>query len=873
MQYRRIDRTIFFFIATAVFSFLIFPLFLDAKKGSLPAGWDKPISIAVKNIKAGNPGYCASKNKFYLVFNGEKIVKGISKNNIYFTENKPGTLSFLKPKPLLTNSRGFNTNPSIAAGNGRTVIVFQDESETGLQLGVRIRESANEPFNKSDPIIFENGMALFPQLFHSKGRFHLFYMLGKAKFSVNYSYSDDGEDWSGSEQLGGTLSEGIQGNFFPGIGVKGENIDIVFQKRGKNLPDELFYIYSKNNGSSFSDAQQITNNKFKDFSPQPIRTKKSLLIVYQAKKNITWDIFYKKLEGEKWSTPFQLSQKQSQAYRPAIFSDHEKRANICWYGEQKQIKYTQIYCGFLDETKPDKIKDNRISPPSKAARNPVGFKLGGYSGVLYRIKAKHSYFMIHPKDEKAEMPKIKSSTHPENKVVKSSNVIFTWKKPYDISGIAGYAMQITQSPDSEPEQMNLGASSVKYVQKKMTSGYHYFHLRAVDKAGNISKTAHYKFGIDSEVPGKPNISSDTHNNLEAEPGDKLEFSISSFDDSGIKYYKYVHSKNAAAKLTLTSKKEELVLYNRPAGTYYLRIQAVDNVGNTSLISSYKHLVSTPTGTGTGKQPAPGIALPDPGDDDFYTKRKIRVKLIPVIDEKILGVAYKIDENETDPSTKIKTKKLKFNAKFKESGNYFINLWVKYQYSGWSEIKRKAISIELKKAKPSKRPYIALYKAEPVFFEGDDIDEVKLQPDHYEIGKKLKRKEVLTKQEFFLKVKRPKIIDKKVVGFTYIIQDEKKDPKRNKKNIVKKLDEPLTLTDGKWYLGVRLYYKDKTWSPVAFKKIVVELEKIEHPPSDWANIIYLFAVIIAAGLTLVSPSMIFFKPQVLFALNKILWWLK
>ncbi|MDI6712545.1 MAG: cell wall-binding repeat-containing protein [Anaerosomatales bacterium] len=94
---------------------------------------------------------------------------------------------------------------------------------------------------------------------------------------------------------------------------------------------------------------------------------------------------------------------------------------------------------------------------------------------------------------------LSSSTHPDPAVWYASGAPqFAWAAS-DAGGVAGYSYAFDQSPATVPDtQVDTTASSASFM--GLASGEWYFHLRAVDAAGNWSGASHLKVRVDVTPP-------------------------------------------------------------------------------------------------------------------------------------------------------------------------------------------------------------------------------------------------------------------------------------------------------------------------------------------------------------------------------------
>jgi gliding motility-associated-like protein len=103
-------------------------------------------------------------------------------------------------------------------------------------------------------------------------------------------------------------------------------------------------------------------------------------------------------------------------------------------------------------------------------------------------------------DHSISAPDIMSLTHPEqDKWYRNNSPEISWSVIESYSGIDGYSWIIDQSEVTVPKDSKI--TDANYINvKDLSDGIWYFHVRALDKAGNWSETAHYKIKVDATPP-------------------------------------------------------------------------------------------------------------------------------------------------------------------------------------------------------------------------------------------------------------------------------------------------------------------------------------------------------------------------------------
>ena len=103
------------------------------------------------------------------------------------------------------------------------------------------------------------------------------------------------------------------------------------------------------------------------------------------------------------------------------------------------------------------------------------------------------------------LPRISSATDPDpTRIYHSSTLGFEWTSSDAGSGITGYSYRLDTDPHSvaAPELRTL-QSAVRLV--GLNTGTYYFHVRALDRAGNWSASASFPVHIDVTPPGLAHV--------------------------------------------------------------------------------------------------------------------------------------------------------------------------------------------------------------------------------------------------------------------------------------------------------------------------------------------------------------------------------
>ncbi len=152
------------------------------------------------------------------------------------------------------------------------------------------------------------------------------------------------------------------------------------------------------------------------------------------------------------------------------------------------------------------------------------FHLKAISRTGIRSETAHYRIQI---DSQIATPVIRSPSHADSTSwYANPSPVIEWTIADDLSGIAGYFGEwdsqpntIPQTPISPSPPLTPGPSPTGGRGEPLDnenrvfalqSGVWYFHLRAIDNAGNLSETAHYQVRIDASAPAVPVIQSSSH---------------------------------------------------------------------------------------------------------------------------------------------------------------------------------------------------------------------------------------------------------------------------------------------------------------------------------------------------------------------------
>lgn len=180
---------------------------------------------------------------------------------------------------------------------------------------------------------------------------------------------------------------------------------------------------------------------------------------------------------------------------------------------------------------------------------------------------------------------ISSPTHSENVWSNNNDPSFTWtaSDPPPSSGIAGFSHELTSMPSTIPDCIiDTSGLSASFID--VPNGDWYFHVRALDDAGNCGDTNHFgPVRIDTDNPSSPTISSPTHSESVWTNNNDPSFTWTVPSDlSGISGYSYAWdtSPSTAPDTSADTGGTSQSYTNVADGdNWYFHVRALDNAGN------------------------------------------------------------------------------------------------------------------------------------------------------------------------------------------------------------------------------------------------------------------------------------------------------
>lgn len=155
----------------------------------------------------------------------------------------------------------------------------------------------------------------------------------------------------------------------------------------------------------------------------------------------------------------------------------------------------------------------------------------------------------------------------------------------DTRSVAGYSYEWSQTSSTEPNNISQGSSTSTNSPSLANGNNWYFHVKAVDLAGNWSDIRHYgPFYIDDISPGIPSITSCSHDLEDWDNDDNIAitWSFSDTGGSGLGGYSHEWSQSSTTIPNNTSQGSTNATTSPSltnAQNWYFHVKSIDQAGN------------------------------------------------------------------------------------------------------------------------------------------------------------------------------------------------------------------------------------------------------------------------------------------------------
>lgn len=565
-------------------------LFVDMEEPyTAPVGWEAdryitPRTLSIKGLRSRSRGPVVT-----LVYEG---IEGTA-TAIYVSISVDGGGSFFNPVKVADVSGKIGHAPDCAISPDGTLVVSwheYDQENASNRIFWSVSDDTGVTWREPKRLATGFETEMLPRIYFDRdGLMHFFFnAFHEGAFNLFYTRLDSEGVLSQTERLI-ELDSSMLGAFFPAIGLRDDHIYLVWQGKGRSFSDDLYFMQSKNSGRSWSSPERITQSRSSDSSPWLYISGETLYVVYQNNENKNWAVqFIRGYEGGRdWDEqPVTVSTTNADCYMPHLAGDDEN-LRFFWYDtrEGKSNIYSRTWDlrrnQFIEE------KEIKLSQRRYAATAPAVIAQGNRLFLLWqeagRIVQKERDIYVTP-------PAVRSTSHPEEGWSRSSVGRMYWQAPQDASGIEGYATIVNEIPDFNPTIQNQGETVTAVVVPQLDDGVTWFHIRAIDKAGNFSRTIHYPLRTSINPLPAPVVISPTH--PQGKSSDLNEGTVQWAIDGGerLKGFMYSLSRDRYTPPDTFITDFKFNFSDLSQGLYFFSIAAVDQTNVKSKVETYTFAV-------------------------------------------------------------------------------------------------------------------------------------------------------------------------------------------------------------------------------------------------------------------------------------------
>ena len=387
-------------------------------------------------------------------------------------------------------------------------------------VGVYVSHDGGESFSLSEPPR-QSLPVVGPRIFcTADGGFMLFAALGENEnISILSAYSKNGDTWT--ELSAFEPSKNLENPFAPYLIASGGRDVVVFQVQyntGTRLSYQLYSSF-REQGGSWSVPVMVTDQRSLPVSTSNAYTnyhnQRPVLSVFEGTTYLAWERTYYTSESARiWvaeldengmvsGTSEELTS-DGNAHRPQFFS-YGGTISVVWFDNRRGADsvYMAQKNGFLWE-------ETQIASSKEGATfaYPLLLDGGGELAFVWQqlVSKKNARIYLLESDHTVSEPKIIARNFTSGKRSSSERVTARVQLPADSSGIAGYSWLWTDDTSAEPpEEFMRLPKETDLSGNADHDGEWYFKVRAIDYAGNWSKSASITFYRDTTPPLAPII--------------------------------------------------------------------------------------------------------------------------------------------------------------------------------------------------------------------------------------------------------------------------------------------------------------------------------------------------------------------------------
>jgi len=438
---------------------------------------------------------------------------------------------------------------------------------------------------------------------------------------INYALSPDGSEWSDFTPL--VADPALQLNFLPHYAASGGRDYVAFQvfRTGNPATYQIYLKYSDDGCRTWSAPIHITTFEENGIGAENFDNQRPFLVSMEPgttsamepmvtvteearRLALTWErrqglarpqVYYTELyaDGRPVMEPERVTDGTASMCREPRIVVYEGTVYVVWFDNRNGDDHV-----FIAEKRRIYWEDNDLSYVEGSSSFGRAVVLSGSLYVLWlnQLQETGKLVFLEP-DTTVSPPEVRAANFPAGEPARQDLFETRWTPPRDSSGIAGFSFVWDRDPDGRPPERLMVLQDVRTAQTNVDEdGPWYFHVSALDYAGNWSEPATITAVRDTTPPGMvefPEYQADEGGYLPSNTA-VLSWEPPEEDDvAGYAYrFQYLARETFAWEgepaetftfLTpparIGTDEPETSFFNMDNGTWALTVAAIDTVGN------------------------------------------------------------------------------------------------------------------------------------------------------------------------------------------------------------------------------------------------------------------------------------------------------
>ena len=259
----------------------------------------------------------------------------------------------------LSNSDVGNGNPELTSIGNHVYVVWIEETLDNDEIFFVYSDDNGQSFSQPDNLSNNDGESNLVKITANEDNVYVVWEDDThGNKEIFFVYSDDnGQSFSQPDNLSNSDDE----SSLPEIDTYGENVYVVWieETLGNN---EIFFVYSDDNGQSFSQPDNLSNNDGFSQNPQIVVQEDSVYLVWYDSTPGNFDIFFAPStnNGQTFTTPENISNTGSSSLDPKINTNGEN-VYVVWQDDtpgNEEIFFVFSNNNGISFSQPDNISSN-----------------------------------------------------------------------------------------------------------------------------------------------------------------------------------------------------------------------------------------------------------------------------------------------------------------------------------------------------------------------------------------------------------------------------------------------------------------------------------------------------------------------------------